>query len=79
MVFLKVLFFRGGGGGSIWPAHLHILRRTNLISIQVYTFVKEPIWNRFKVKNAEIIYYMMTPLVSLEQGNVKDSEKPINS
>ena len=28
-----------------------------------------------KVKNADIICYMMTPLVSLQQGNVKKSKK----
>ena len=28
-----------------------------------------------KVKNADIICYMLTSLVSLQQGNVKKSEK----
>ena len=33
------------------PQPPYILRKTNLISIQLYTIVKQPIQSRLKVKN----------------------------
>ena len=39
---------------------LHISRKTNLISIQLYKTVKQLIQSRLKVKNADIIRYMLT-------------------
>ena len=49
---------------------------TNLISIYLYKNVKQPTFSRLKVeRNVEIICFMLTTLVSLEKGNVKNSEK----
>ena len=49
---------------------------TNLISIYLYKNVKQPTFSRLKVeRNVEIICFMLTTLVSLKKGNVKNSEK----
>lgn len=41
------------------------------ISIQPYTNVKQPICSKLKVKNTDIICYMLTWLVYFQQGNLK--------
>ena len=45
LTLIKLGFFEGGffWGGQFDPPFLHILRRTNLISIKLYTIVKQPI------------------------------------
>ena len=44
----------------------HISRKTDLISIELCTIVKQLTQSRFKErKNADINYYMLTSLVSL--------------
>ena len=45
--FLRVVF--SGGRGSIWPS-FRISRETYLISISLYTIVKQSIWSMLKVK-----------------------------
>ena len=51
---------------SLTPSSFHISRRTNLVTIQLYTTVKQPIYSSLKIKkNTEIVCYMSTSLVSL--------------
>ena len=53
---------------------LHISRRIEPISVQLYTIAEQPIWCRFEVKNVYIICYMLTLFDYLEQGNFKKSK-----
>ena len=57
---------------------LQISRRINPITVQLYTIVKPPIWNSLEVlKNADIVCYILTPLVYLQQEMSKKSKKMI--
>ena len=47
------------------------------ISIQPYTNVKQPICSKLKVKNTDIICYMLTWLVYFQQGNLKNKNKKL--
>ena len=42
---------------------------------QLYTIVKQPIYSRLNIKNADIICYILTSLVYLLQDNVKKKIK----
>ena len=45
--------------------------------VYLYTIVKQPIWSRFEVNNADIICYIPTSLAYFQQGNAKKSKKLI--
>ena len=54
---------------------LHISGRTNETSIWLYTIVKQSVQSRLKVKKCWHHLLYVTSLVSLQQENVKKSEK----
>ena len=70
-LFLKSLF-----SADVWP--LLLIKKTNInsratnpISIKLITVPKQPCQIRWKVKNAEIICYLVTSLVFLLPDNVQ--------
>lgn len=62
------MYFSSGEGAQI-DAHPHILRKTSLLSIKIYTIIEQTKLGKFKINNADIFWY------TVQKSQIKSKKK----